>query len=145
MHGHLANHVLPYFEDRRLTQITSRQIESWLLTLRREKLSPSTINHALRTLKIMLKEAVRQEIIPRDPSAFITGLAEHQAERGILNGEELRKLFAEKAIGKVWGGDRKGYTLNVLAASTGMRMGELQALPIGDVRKDSMRRLARSA
>jgi integrase len=136
MHGHLANHVLPHFEDKRLAGITSRQIESWLLTLRRQKLSPSTINHALRTLKIMLKEAVRQEIIPRDPSAFITGLAERQAERGILSGAEIRALFEEKAIGKVWGGDRTQYTLNVLAASTGMRMGELQALPVGDVHEN---------
>jgi integrase len=136
MHGHLANHVLPYFEDKRLAGITSRQIESWILTLRREKLSPSTINHALRCLKIMLKEATRQGIIARDPSVFITGLAEQQAERGILSGAEIRALFEEKALGKVWAGDRKHYTLNVLAASTGMRMGELQALPVGAVHEN---------
>ena len=50
-------------------------------------------------------------------------------ERGILTGTEIRKLFDEKSISKVWA-DRKHYTLNLLAASTGMRMGELQALPV---------------
>ncbi len=133
MHGHLENHVKPFFEDKRLAQITSRQIEEWLLKLRREKLSPSTINHALRCLKVMLKEAARNGIIPRDPSAFITGLAEHQAERGILTGAEIKALFDEKTIDKVWSGDRKHFTLNLLAASTGMRMGELQALPVGAI------------
>ena len=101
--------------------------------MRREKLSPATINHALRCLKVMLKEATRHGIIARDPSAFITGLSEHQAERGILTVEEVRRLFEEKAISKVCGGDRKHYTLNLLAASTGLRMGELQALPVGGV------------
>jgi integrase len=133
MRGHLANHVLPYFEGKRLAQITSRQIEDWILKLRRERLSAPSINHALRCLKVMLKEATRHGIIARDPSAFITGLSEHQAERGILTVEEVRRLFDEKAIGEVWGGDRKQYTLNLLAASTGLRMGELQALPVGGV------------
>lgn len=136
MRGHLANHVLPYFEDKRLAQITTQQIESWLLTMRKEKLSPATINHALRCLKIILKEAARHGAIARDPSTFITGLAERQAERGILNGAEIRALFDEKKLGKVWGGDRKHYTLNLLAASTGMRMGELQALPVGAVHEN---------
>jgi integrase len=133
MRGHLANHVLPYFEDRRLAQITARQIEDWILKLRRERLAPQTINHALRCLKVMLKEAARHAIISRDPSAFITGLAERPVERGILTGEEVRRLFDEKRISKTWGGDRKHYVLNLLAASTGMRMGEIQALPIGAV------------
>jgi integrase len=136
MRGHLANHVLPYFEDKRLVQITSRNIESWLLALRKQKLSPATINHSLRCLKVMLKEATRHGIIARDPSAFITGLAEKQAERGILNGAEIRRLFDEKTIDRVWGGDWKHFTLNLLAASTGMRMGELQALPVGAVHEN---------
>jgi integrase len=136
MRGHLENHVLPTFRDRRLAQITPRQIEQWLLELRRGKLSPSTINHALRCLKIMLKEATRQGVIARDPSAFITGLAESPAERGILSGEEIRKLFDEKKIEKVWAADRKHFTLNPAAASTGLRMGELQALAVSSVQPD---------
>ena len=79
MRGHLANHVLPYFKEKRLAQIKPRQIEDWILGMREEKLSPATINHALRCLKVMLKEALRQGIVSRDPSSFITGLAERQA------------------------------------------------------------------
>jgi integrase len=136
MRGHLENHLLPYFRDHKITQITPRQIERWLLALRRGKLSPSTINHALRCLKIMLKEAARQGVVARDPSAFITGLAERPAERGILTGWEIRALFDEKRFAKVWAGDRKHFALNLTAASTGLRMGELQALAVGAVQPD---------
>jgi integrase len=138
MRGHLANYVLPYFKDKRLTQITSRQIEDWLLKLRRGKLSPATINHALRCLKVMLKEAARQGIIARDPSAYIAGLAERQVERGILSGAEVRALFNEKTIDTVWAGDRKHFALNMVAASTGLRMGELQALAIDAVHESHL-------
>ena len=136
MKGHLQNHVLPYFKDKRITQITPRNIEEWLLALRRGKLSPSTINHALRCLKVILKEATRQGLLARDPSAFISGLAERPKERGILTATEIRALFDEKKIGKIWSGDRKHYTLSLLAASTGLRMGELQALPVGAVHEN---------
>ena len=137
MRGHLANHVLPYFEDKRLAQITSRQIEDWILKLRKERLSPATINHALRCLKVMLKEAARHGIIARDPSAFITGLAEQASRaRHPHRRRDTARCSTRRQIGKVWGGDRKHYTLNLLAASTGMRMGELQALPVGAVHEN---------
>ncbi len=135
MQGYLKNHVLPYFRDRRLGAISPRQIEDWLLKLRGEgKLSAASINHALRCLKIMLREAARVGLIARDPSAFIGGFAQEAPERGILTGPELVALFADRTIQKVWDGDRLHYTLNMVAASTGLRMGELQALSVGAVR-----------
>ena len=134
MRGHLHNHILPFLGDKRISQITARQIEEWLLSLRhRGDLSPSTINHALRCLKIILKEAVRQNVISRDPSVLITGFAVQAAERGILTGPEIRGLFYEQQIDKVWDGDRKHFCLNLIAASTGLRMGECQGLAVGSV------------
>jgi hypothetical protein len=93
--------------------------------MRTERLSPATINHALRCLKVMLKEAARHGIIARDPSAFITGLAERQAERGILNGAEIRALLHEKAIGKVWGGDLKQCTCRLSPGARRIRCWEM--------------------
>jgi hypothetical protein len=93
MRGCLANHVLPYFKDTRLAAINLRQIEEWLLKIRKDgKLRSVSINHALRCLKIMLREAARNDIIPRDPSAFVTGLAQEVRERGILTVPEMRAL-----------------------------------------------------
>lgn len=138
MRGHLKNQILPTFGQLRIAKITPRQVEEWILELRRKELSPSTINHALRCLKIMLKEATRHGVISRDPSAFITGLAVRPAERGILTGAEAKALFDEAGIESIWAGDRKQFTLNLLAASTGIRMGECQALAVGSVHADHL-------
>lgn len=56
--------------------------------------------------------------------------------RGNLTGQEIRALFDEKRFEKVWAGDGKHFTLNLTAASTGLRMGELQALAVGSVQLD---------
>jgi integrase len=53
-----------------------------------------------------------------------------------IKGVEVKALFDEKRIDAVWEGDRKQFTLNLLAASTGMRMGECQALTVGSVHPD---------
>jgi integrase len=58
--------------------------------------------------------------------------------RGILTGSEIRALFDEKRFGKVRAGDRKHFTLNLTAASTGLRIGELQALAVGAVQPDHL-------
>src|SRR5258706_550182 len=50
--------------------------------------------------------------------------------RGILTPDELRLLFGPGAFEKAWNRDPKHYALNILAASTGLRLGECQALQI---------------
>lgn len=117
-------------------------IETWLLALKEKKgssgkpLSPTTANHCLTTLKTMLKEATRQGTIPSNPSAFIEQLKERPKEKQILSMEEMKALFSEKTIDSVWEGDQRQFTLNLLAASTGMRIGEIQALQIQHVHTD---------
>ena len=84
----------------------------------------------------MLKEALRHGIIARDPSAFANGLAERPRERGLLTADEIRPLFDERTTRRVRGDDRLHYTLNMLAASTAVRAGEMQALTVGAVHPD---------
>lgn len=84
----------------------------------------------------MLKEAVRRGVFPSDPSALIKELAAQPATRGILSADELHQLFDENRIEQVWAGDEKHFTQNMLAASTGLRMGEIQGLLV-DAARDS--------
>lgn len=56
----LVNQILPFFGDCRLSEITSYQIDQWLLSKKKAGLSHSTANTALFTLRTMLNEAVRQ-------------------------------------------------------------------------------------
>jgi integrase len=139
MHGYLVNHILPYFGNKRLQMINSRMVEDWLMALRKKKgrasypLSPTTVNQCLTCLKIMLNEAVRLEYLLKNPAAGIGKLKEHKQSRSIFTLEEVRTLFCDDTVDSVWGGDKRHFTLNLLAASTGMRLGECLALQLQHV------------
>ncbi len=139
MRGYLDRHILPCFGSKKLQRISSRMIESWLMDLKDKPakdgnlLSPTTVNHCLTCLKIMFKEAVRLEYLHKSPAAGIMQLREKPKQKSILSIDEIRQLFQENNINLVWDGDRRHFTINILAASTGMRMGEIQALQLQDV------------
>ncbi len=130
-HSYLDNHILPKFKGVELSKITTRMIEAWVMALRKAgEISPTTINHALRTLKIMLGEAVRLGYMAADPSKSVRQLKETPEARGILTLDEIKLLFDEKKIGKVWGGDFRHFALNMTAASCGLRLGEVLGLTV---------------
>lgn len=139
MRGFLEHHILPYFKNKRLRKINSRIIEKWLVDLSEKQsrtgsfLTPTTINHCLTCLKIMLKEAVRLEYIYKNPAKGINELKERPKRKSILNIDEVKKLFQDDSLETIWEGDLIHFTLNILAASTGMRLGEVQALQIRNV------------
>ncbi len=122
-HGLLKNHILPAFENRRLDAITRAQIEDWKLDLfENSGLSAETVNHALKVLKIMMREAYRREIIRGNPAAGqVSGPAK---VRIVLTLEQAQAAFEKR---EHWA-DLRHYALNLTAFTTGARMGELQAL-----------------
>ena len=134
MRTYLTQHILPYFENKKLQKITAKMIEEWLMKLREKSgktgdpLSHTTVNHNLTCFKIMLKEAVRLEYLYRSPAEGIKQLRERPKEKSILTIDEVKELLLEDNINRVWNGDLIHFTLNLLAASTGMRMGEIQGL-----------------
>lgn len=97
------------------------------------KLSATTVNQILKTLKIMLGEAVRLGYLAGDPTKSVRQLKETPETRGILTFEEIRALFDEKKIGKVWDGDFRHFALNMTAASCGLRLGEVLGLTVQHV------------
>ena len=139
MRAYLENHILPYFEKIKLQKINVRLIEKWLMNLSEKTgrtgivLSPSTVNHCLTCFKIMMRESVRLEYLNKNPADLIIQLKEKPKERSVLTIDEVKELFREDKIQHVWGGDLRHYTLNLLAASTGMRLAECQALQIQHV------------
>ena len=128
------------FKDKKLAKISN--LETWLLALKEKKGSsgnPAFPHHSkslLNNLEDDAQEATRQGTIPSNPAAFIEQLKERPREKQILSIEEMRALFFEKTIDSVWEGDQRQFTLNLLAASTGMRIGETQALQIQHARSD---------
>lgn len=137
--GYLDHHIIPALGNLRLSEITPERIEQLVMDLRKKKsargvpLSAITVNQVLASLKIIFREGLRLGKIETDPTSTITPLEETPRERSFLTPQEVKKLFNARTIRNVWCGDRRNYTLNLLAASTGMRLGEIQALQVQHV------------
>jgi len=122
-------HILPYFGNMKMTAIKYKNIRDWMFYLSDVKeLNPATVNRVLATMKVMCKEAVRLGYMKTNPSVDVGIFKETPKAKSILTMEEVRKLFAADSIDSVWGGNLKHYALNLLAASTGMRQGEILGL-----------------
>lgn len=131
----LVNHTLPYLGKLRLDQITPEVLERWMQALREKGKAPQTINHARAGLRTMLREAVRQQLLRADPTEHVAPLPTGGGKpAGTLTPEEAAQLFtAPDAWERVWKRDALHYTINLLAATTGCRQGELLALRGEDV------------
>jgi integrase len=84
----------------------------------------ATINHSLSVIKTILEAAEEQNLIRGIPK--IDRAANNTKHKGILTIEEVRKLFETK-----WSNYR-AYTASLLAASTGLRLGEILGLVLSD-------------
>ena len=85
-----------------------------------------TVQKAMGILKTVMKEAYFREHIDRDPTVGIGKVKYKPSEVGIFTPDELIRLFPADSLGP-WI-DHQGYTCFMLAATTGMRRGEILAL-----------------
>jgi len=116
----ISNYLIEEFGDLKLSKIDSEIIEEYTQELVVEGKAPSTINKILLALRVMLQQAYKKKYLQKLP--IIEMLPNKYKERGILTVEEVKRLFASE-----WK-DIRYYTINLLAATTGMRVGEIRAL-----------------
>lgn len=136
--SYLTRHILPTFGPLPLERITVAVADRWMLALRASGLSPATVNNCLRCLKKMLTEAVRTGLLRANPLAAVEQLEEEGQGKGVPTSDEVRVLFGPGSLERVWRGDLLTYTANLLAATTGMRLGEIQALQRSQIGKHSL-------
>ncbi len=122
----LRNNLFPTFGNIKLTDINRSLIKEFRNTMFTRGYAGSTINKALSTLKTILETAEEQSLIQYVPK-IERASDRPEKHRGILTIEEVRRLFSLP-----WR-DARAYTMNIMAASTGLRLGELQALTVKDV------------
>jgi Site-specific recombinase XerD len=128
----LEKRLIPHFGSMKMTNVRYKDIWDWKNGLYEEGLlNPATINRSLATLKIMFKQAMREEYIQSNPCADIGILHETPKPKTILSPVEAKKLFTKAALSQVWNDDLRMFTINLLAATTGMRLGEIKALQYG--------------
>jgi integrase len=132
----LTNLLLPKFGGLRFTDITPAAVEDFLLE---QRLSNSSRNTALYTLKLVMREARRSGIIEIVPE--FEPFKRNGKRQNTLSSEELTALFPydEKELIEIWkrpDGMRKERpetalmfgTLFCVTASAGLRSGEIRAL-----------------
>lgn len=130
----LENHVFPprIYTNLLLSKVTLAELERLQLELvQAGAIRNTTINMAMTTILVALREAQRRGLIAASVILSVKSLAAQHLERGILSEQELSafmqyaKVYSEKRI----------YLACLLALLTGMRAGELRGLcldAIGD-------------
>lgn len=132
----LEKHIVPALGKHKLTDINRAVIKEYRNNLFTSGYSGSSINKALSALKAILEAAEEAGLIQFVPK--IDRAAEKPKKKGILTIDEVKKLFSID-----WISDPahchpprelfKGYAGNLVACSTGLRLGELQALVLSDI------------
>jgi len=114
----------PYFATKRLADVTRDDIKQFSIHLARpeRKLSPASLNSTLVCGTTALRWAFDNGLIPTDPTSGIMRYSGETKRRGILTHEEATALFALD-----WP-DERLFLANWLAATTGLRAGEVAAL-----------------
>jgi integrase len=139
----LDRHILPYFEDMPLNEITRKDIKDFIgekqrqrfstgkgETKKKKRLSTGTIRNLKAYLSAILSEAVDDELIAFNPAARTGKLIKKGKAKEIFPYTWEEKAQFEKAMQQH---SPRCYPLFLTALRTGMRLGELIALQPGDL------------
>jgi len=122
----LLSRIVPEFGNLDIREIYEQRIEAWLLKLKKEGVGTKTLNHVITILRIIFGYAIKSHDIDENPMLNIELFALKSLEKGIMSREELGRLFSGD-ITIIWRSNMH-LALNLTAAITGMRLGEILAL-----------------
>jgi integrase len=145
--GILREHVLPQWSAERLIDITHADVQAWVTRLAARR-SPATVRKVHRVFSLILKTAVKDGRLARNPAADVNLPRVVASERRYLSHEQVHALAEalEKPadVSKHRRLDERENSANRLIvlflAYTGVRFGELAALRVR--RLDLLRRRA---
>ncbi|MDA3947607.1 MAG: tyrosine-type recombinase/integrase [Spirochaeta sp.] len=124
------NHWERYFGDVTIAEVSNEKIREFQLYLKEKKLAAKTINMISETGTIALRWLFDHGHLPADPTAGLRKFSGTPRKRDVFTDEEVKLLFAGP-----WK-DERARVGNLLAATTGMRAGEVTALRTEDIGKD---------
>ena len=130
--GWLKNYIMPRFAGVAINDINVVMIEDWYIQLRGRDgklLSTGTRVHILKTLKVILDEAVRLGVIPFNPCDKVQLIKVEYKEKSAFTEEELKLMFPDNTIQmiEIWGDVQIALYFSI-AIDTGWRAGEILAL-----------------
>jgi integrase len=129
----LNNHVLPVFKDFQVTEITRGKVKDFLLSKLNKGYSPNTVCHFKDVISGVLTKALDDEVIGANPALALKmknalGRKDSGAHINALEADELKTLL--DCVKRHYS---EHYTLFLLLARTGLRIGEALALKWGDI------------
>lgn len=119
----LRTHILPAFADSAVAAISPIDVRRFVATMTESGSAPGTVRSARKVLRLVLSTAEQGGAIKSNPCNGVRVPRSPRTEMVFLTGQEVEALAA--AITPPFG------TLIRVAAYTGMRAGELEALRVG--------------
>jgi hypothetical protein len=114
-------HLLAEWGSATLSEIASGKLDAWIVALKKNGvLASSTINHILHVTRTILAQAVADGILDANPARLVRPVKLEQAQRGIFDMDEVRKLLLDPCP---WH-DHRHYTINLLVPITRRRSGD---------------------
>lgn len=123
-----------YFEGQQiedLTKVTATNLNSYMLHLEKEHMSPATVSRSVAALRSFFQYLVREKKLKADPSGQLKPPKVEKKAPAILTVEEVDLLMRQPDTGTAKG-IRDRAMLELLYA-TGIRVSELIHLKTGDV------------
>jgi len=117
--------------SQRLTAIRRDDIVDFLASLYRQKLDSSSVARHLVALRNFFRFALREGVIPADPTINLESPKLRKSLPGFLRLEEVNRLLEQPDMGTPLGVRDKA--LLELLYSTGLRVSELVGLRVGDM------------
>jgi len=130
----IERYFLPYFEERgikKLSDLNRQTLLAWRNHLFETGVGPRTINRVRTAVWVALQWAVDMEMLPHHPGAGVKPVKAKPKEQKIFKIAELEELFQ-----RPWP-DFRCYAACLLAAYTGMRIGEVRGLLVQNLHLDS--------
>ncbi len=110
-----------------LHRVTPSHIEALVLHLADRGLGSSRINGILKAVRVPFSKAWKENHIRANPCRLVEELPEPPPPRLLLNDQEVKSFFS-----KPWE-DLRLLVANMVAASTGLRLGEIRGLQAEDL------------
>jgi len=126
--GFLKNKILPAHGEKRLDAITPEDCEKLLFSWVKQGYTHKTVNGWASVYRIMMGEAARLRIVDENPWDRVPLLIPSLKQRGIFTMQEVKILLNPTTAETVWDNHHLYYCINLVAALTAMRQGEILAL-----------------
>ena len=119
-----------------LNLVNEKWLEDFQLYLLRETgLSKNTASRYESAVRLALRKAVRDRVIPRNPAEGIKAISNTETDKVFLSSAEIQRL-ANTPLGGELGAEVKQAFL--FACFTGLRISDLKSIAWGDIQRDPL-------